>query len=58
MWECIIGSEFDVHFNYDAQGRLAEVQSGTNSWSYGYLVNSDLISTVSNNAGVVSLNNL
>ncbi len=41
-----IGSEYDVDYGYDGYGRFSTVASGSDSWTYAYLANSNLVESV------------
>ena len=41
-----IGDEYGVNYGFDDYGRMNQVANGSDTFSYGYLANSDLVSTI------------
>jgi RHS repeat-associated protein len=50
-----IGTEYDVDYGFDQYGRFNSVTNGTDTFTYGYLTNSNLVSTLT--VGDISVNN-
>jgi len=51
-----IGTEYDVDYGYDGYGRFNSLENGDDTFTYGYLANSNLISTLTGPNGISTTN--